>query len=92
MFTVCFVSCVYYLLYHDTVDAHVFVAPRVVEQVHPAESETRHQEAEVLVLPAQIQHGWNQEERTLHKTTKRRENTVSLDSFMIVAKCMYVVL
>ena len=41
-----------YLLYHDAVDAHVYVAPGEVEQVHPAESETQHVEAEVLLALA----------------------------------------
>lgn len=52
-----FDSCVHYLLDHDAVDAHVSGSPGVVDQVHPAESETRHEEAEVLVLPAQIKYG-----------------------------------
>ena len=43
------------LLYHDAVDAHMSVAPGEVEQIHPAESETQHQEAEVLLMPTQIQ-------------------------------------
>ena len=51
-----------YLLYHDTIDAHVSVSPGEVEQVHPAESETQHQEAEVLLLSTQIQRGGDQEE------------------------------
>lgn len=46
-----------YLLYHDAVYAHVFVTPGEVEQVHPAEGETKHQEAQVLLPAAQVQPG-----------------------------------
>lgn len=55
-----------YLLYHDTVDAHVPVAPGEVEQVHPTQGETQHHDAQVLLLPEQIQPSWDQEEGALH--------------------------
>lgn len=45
------------LLDHDAVDAHVFVAPGEVEQVDPAESQTHHQEAQILLPPRQVQAG-----------------------------------
>ena len=37
-----------YLLYHDTVDAHVFQAPGKVEQVDPAQHHAENHEAQVL--------------------------------------------
>lgn len=73
-----------YLLDHDAVDAHVSVAPGEVEHVHPAESETQHQEAEVLLLPAQIQHSCDQEEDALHKTFNSREVPVNLHRCVII--------
>lgn len=59
-----------YLLYHDTVDAHVNVASGEVEQVHPAESKREYQEAQVLLPPVQIQSGWDQEEGALKQTVQ----------------------
>lgn len=61
-------TCEGYLLYHDTIDAHVLVAPGEVEYVHPAESKTQHQEAEVLIPPKQVEPSGDQEEDTLQKT------------------------
>lgn len=75
--------CGLYLLYHDAVDAHVFVASGEVEHVHPAESKTQHQQAEVLPPPEQVQPGGGQEQGALHKTTKSREATVILHSYML---------
>lgn len=49
--------CVHYLLYHDTVDAHVYVTPGEVEDVDPAESKRHHQKAQVFLLPTCIQPG-----------------------------------
>lgn len=63
-------SCVAYLLYHDTVNAHVPFPPGEVEHVHPAQSQTQHQEAQVLVPPAQIQSGCGQEQDGLEKTAE----------------------
>ncbi len=60
-----------YLLYHDAVDAHVYVAPGEVEQVHPAESKTQHKEAQVLVPPFQIQPSRDEEEEALEEAVKR---------------------
>lgn len=68
MFTVVQCQCVDYLLYHNTVDAHVSETSGVVEHVHPAESQAQHQKAEVLVLTAQIQHCRAEEEDALCKT------------------------
>jgi len=80
----CSVTCVDYLLDHDAVHAHVFVAPGEVEHVHPAESKAQHQEVEVLLLPEQIQAGRDQEEDALRKTTNSREASVSLLSLVII--------
>lgn len=65
-------SCVAYLLYHDTVNAHVYFPPGEVEHVHPAQSQTQHQEAQVLVPLAQIQSNRGQEQDGLEKTAETR--------------------
>lgn len=67
-----------YLLYHDTVDAHVSVSPGEVEQVDPAESQTQHKEPQALHPPTAVQHRGGQEDR-LQKTTYK----VNLNSSFI---------
>lgn len=59
------------------------VTPGIVEQVHPAEGKTQHQEAQVRMLPTQITHDSAQEENTLHKTVNGRETTEILQRFVI---------
>jgi len=56
-----------YLLDHDAVDAHVFVAPEVVEQIHPAQRQAHHQEAQVLLPAGPVQPGRRQEEQGLQE-------------------------
>lgn len=65
-----------YLLYHDAVDAHVYITTGEVEQVHPAEGETHYQEGQELLPPAQIQPGRDQEESALQQTVSSRAATV----------------
>lgn len=71
------------LLYHDAVDAHVFVTPGEVEQVDPAESETHHQEAQILLPPSQVQANWDQEEGALKETNHSRAVTDTPTGFMV---------
>lgn len=71
------------LLDHDAVDAHVFVAPGEVEQVDPAERQTQHQEAQVLLLPAQVQASWDQEEEALQETNHSRAVTNTLTGITV---------
>lgn len=61
-------SCATYLLYHDAVDAHVFFTPGEVEDVDPAQSQTKHQEGQVFVVAAEIQPCCGQEEDGLDQT------------------------
>lgn len=61
------VDCTFWID-HDTVDAHVFVPSGVEEQVDPAESQTQHQEAQVLLPSTQIQPGSRKKEDGLRKT------------------------
>lgn len=62
------------LLYHDAVDAHVLVTPGEVEQVDPAESQRHHQEAQILVLPTQVQDSGDQEEEGLQETNTAEQS------------------
>lgn len=57
-----------YLLYHDTIDAHVFLTPGEVEDVDPAQSQTQHQEGKVFVPATEIHPCCCQEEESLEKT------------------------
>lgn len=63
----------------------MFVAPGEVEQVDPAESETHHQEAQILLPPAQVQASCDQEEGALKETNHGRALTDTPTGFMVAA-------
>ena len=57
-----------YLLYHDSIDAHVLGPSGVVEHVDPAESKTQHHAPKVLFSTTEVEHRGGQEKHCLEKT------------------------
>lgn len=66
-----FQTDLYYLLYHNAVDAHVLKPSGEVKQVDPGKSLREDQQSDVLLHATGIQHGGGEEHDCLQKTRQQ---------------------